>query len=69
MRNEFHRCLSIQEHITLLAEHTRKQFHHWLSIHENVEKLNISAKSNMIFKNLVLQALQTMRIQFLQKSV
>jgi hypothetical protein len=41
----------------MLAEHMRKYL-----------KLNISANSNMIFKNLVLQALGTIRIQFMQKS-
>jgi hypothetical protein len=39
-----------------------------LSMRINVYKLNISAKSNTIFKNLELQALGTIRIRFLQKS-
>ncbi len=52
----------------MLAEHTRKWFHRWLRIRGNVEKFNISAKSNMIFKNLVLQALGTIRIRLLQRS-
>jgi hypothetical protein len=32
-------------------------------------KLNISAESNTIFKNLVLQALGTIRFRFLQKNL
>ncbi len=55
------------ERVSLPAEHTRNGFHRWLSIRENVKKSNISAESNMIFKNLVLQALGTIRFRFLQK--
>jgi hypothetical protein len=36
--------------------------------HRNVKKSNISVESDPIFKNLVLQALGTIRFQFLQKS-
>ncbi len=56
------------ERTSWLAEHTRNGFHRWLSIHgNNVLKSNISAESNTIFKNLVLQALGTIRFRFLQK--
>jgi hypothetical protein len=41
-----------------LAEHTRK-----------CKKSNISAESNTIFKNIVLQNLGTISIRFLQKSL
>jgi hypothetical protein len=52
----------------LHTEHMPNEFHHWLSISGNVLKLNISAESNMIFKNLVLQALGTIKFRFLQKN-
>ncbi len=39
---------------------------HWLSIRG---KSNISDESNTIFKNIVLQALGTIRIRFLQKGI
>jgi hypothetical protein len=38
-----------------------------LSMRGNVYKSNISAESNTIFKNLVLQALGTITFRFLQK--
>jgi hypothetical protein len=38
-------------------------FHRWLSIRGNVKKWNISAELNTIFKNLVLQALGTIRVR------
>ncbi len=47
------------------TEHSRKQFHRMLSIRG---KLNISAESNTIIKNLLLQALGTKRFWFIQKS-
>ena len=46
---------------TIHAEHTRNEFYRTLSIR--------GAESNTIFKNLVLQALGTIRIRFLQKKV
>jgi hypothetical protein len=49
------------------AEHTRNRFHRMLSMRGNVYKSNISAESNTIVKNLVLQALGTIRFRFLQK--
>ncbi len=66
----FYRTLSIRgndlnagwayaEMISSLTEHMWKCF----------IKSNISAESNTIFKNLVLQALGTIRIRFLQKKV
>jgi hypothetical protein len=72
-------CWSYGEMILSHPEHTRKWFHRWLSILGNdfiadwayaeMFKIRISAESNTIFKNLVLQALGTIRIRFLQKSV
>jgi hypothetical protein len=56
------------ERISLLAEHTRNGFHRWPSMRGNVKKSNISAEWNLIFKNLVLQALGTIRFRFLQKN-
>ncbi len=55
------------ELISSHAEHTGKRFHRMLSMRGNVYKSNILAESNTIFKNLVLQALGTIRIRFLQK--
>jgi hypothetical protein len=55
------------ELISSHAEHTGNRFHRMLSMRGNVWKSNISAESNTIFKNLVLQALGTIRIRFLQK--
>ncbi len=55
------------ELISSHAEHTENRFHRMLSVCGNVKKLTISAESNTIFKNLVLQALGTIRIRFLQK--
>ncbi len=55
-----------EELISSHAEHTGNQFHRMLSMRGNV-KSNISAESKTIFKNLVLQALGTIRIWFLQK--
>ncbi len=55
------------ELISSRAEHTGNRFHRMLSMRGNVKKSNISAESNTIFKNLVLQALGTIRFRFLQK--
>jgi hypothetical protein len=55
------------ERISSHAEHTRNRFHRMLSMRWNVQKSNISAESNTIFKNLVLQALGTIWFRFLQK--
>ncbi len=56
-----------RELISWHSEHTGNQFHRMLSMRGNVWKSNISTKSNTIFKNLVLQALGTIRFRFLQK--
>ncbi len=56
------------EQISSHAEQTRNRFHRMLSMRGNVWKLNISAESNTIFKNLVLQARGTIWFRFLQKS-
>ncbi len=69
--NEFSFMLSQRKNVNSFymysyAEH-KGTFYRTLSIRGNVQKSNISAESNMIFKNLVLQALGTMRIRFLQK--
>ncbi len=55
------------ERISSHAEHTRNRFHRMLSMRGNVKKSNISANSNKIFKNLVVQALGTIWFRFLQK--
>ncbi len=55
--NDLNAGWAYEEIISWLTEHSRKCL-----------KLNISAESNMIFKNLVLQALWVIRIRFLQKS-
>ncbi len=72
--NEFLRMLSQRNNdnsfsMYSYAEHTGKWFYRTLSIRGNVYKSNISAESNMIFKNLVLQALGTIKIRFLLKSI
>ncbi len=66
--NDFIAGWAYEEMISSLAEHTRKWFHRWLSMLGNVYKLNISAESNMIFKNLVLQAPGIISFRFLQKN-
>ncbi len=55
------------EQISSHAEHTQNRFHHMLSMRGNVKKSTITAESNTIFKNLVLQALGTIWFRFLQK--
>jgi hypothetical protein len=55
------------ELISSHAEHTGNRFHCMLSMRVNVEKSNISAESNRVVKNLVLQAHGTIRFRFLQK--
>ncbi len=74
-RNEFPRMLSQRYNVniftcTIHAKHTRNEFYRTLSILErgNFFKSNVSAESNTIFKNLVLQTLGTIRFRFLQKS-
>jgi|688.fasta_scaffold292928_1 hypothetical protein len=66
-RTNFTAGWAYAEQIASLAEHAGNEFHRWLSIRGNVKKSNISAVSNTIFKNLVLQALGTIRFRFLQK--
>ncbi len=64
------RISSYTEHMwnkfSSLAEHTRNGFHRWLSIRGNVQKSNISAESNTIFK--ISCYLGTIRFRFLQKN-
>ncbi len=66
-RNKFQPGWAYAERISLLSELIRKLFYCWLSIRRNIVKSNISVESNTMLKNLVLQALETERIQFLQK--
>jgi hypothetical protein len=56
--NDFVAPWAYEEMILSHPEHTRKCL-----------KSNISAESNTILKNLVLQALGTIKIRFLQKSI
>ncbi len=67
--NDFIAPWAYEEMILSHPEHTGKWFYRTLSIRGNVYKSNISAESNMIFKNLVLQALGTIKIRFLLKCI
>ncbi len=67
MGNKFYRCLRIRRTQFITGEHTRKWFHRWLRMSRNVLKSNISVELNVIFKNILLQALESIRIRFLQK--
>jgi hypothetical protein len=68
-------CWAYAEWILSHTEHTGNWFHRMLSIlgidfmacWACAERLNISAESNTIFKNLVLKALGTIRFRFPQK--